>query len=873
MELVVTLALQAAFFVVFGVVLRRYLRLRTALDRDVTAVFGSVAGLFALSLVASVAPSGIVSMVAAVLLLAQPWLTVRLLGHFRPFPRWMEIAVLVAFLLAAALIIRGITGDRVALVYVVGYFVLTEVFAGIEFLRASRTRIGTARGRLVLAAAATVIFGLAVLVAGVGAATEESGEATGSVVASLARAVALVAGLGYLTAFAPPAWLRAAQQRAIAFELDQQLMSVPVGSGAIALWAKLARAAQDVTGARAAAVVGLDGRIAVAEGVWETRPAIGEGVALGAAGELLSPRAMEAPSPDLARLAVAAGAATTVAVPLRTEDGARAALLVFVPGSPLFVDDDIALLGILASRTAQAVDREEALAERSALVSTLRHTNEELARASAAKSDFLAAMSHELRTPLNSIIGFSELLMAPVGPPGARRALDVVDHAGHIHGAGIQLLDLINEVLDLARVEAGRLQLVPERFDLSALASRTAESMLPLASRRGISVDVPQGPPVEVDADPGRIRQVIYNVLSNAIKFSPDGGHVTVVVSESDGTARVAVTDQGPGIRPEERALVFEAFGQGAAGRGANEGTGLGLALSRQLAEAHGGSIEVLSEPGHGSRFTLVLPRDRVSDEPPDRDASGRRLVLVIEDDPGSVALLRSWLEPDGYAVVVAASGTEGLERARHLAPDAILLDILLPDIDGWDVLQQLRQDRRTRAIPILIASMVEDQSLGLALGAADCFVKPLDRDALLERVRWFTRTRPDDRPFVVVAIDEDATSQAIYRDAVDGVGHLIEATTASEARRLVNEVRPDIILLDLGLADEPAFSLLAELAADPVTRAIPVLALTRSPMSDEDKRRLTEQVVAVLAKQDAGAGLAAWLRGSTAPRIATVVG
>jgi CheY-like chemotaxis protein len=242
----------------------------------------------------------------------------------------------------------------------------------------------------------------------------------------------------------------------------------------------------------------------------------------------------------------------------------------------------------------------------------------------------------------------------------------------------------------------------------------------------------------------------------------------------------------------------------------------------------------------------------------PDRD--GRRLVLIIEDDPGSIALLRSWLEPEGYAIAVAATGEDGLAMARELNPDAVLLDLLLPRLDGWEVLQQLRLERRTRSIPILVVSVVDDQQLGLALGAADYFVKPVDRDALLDRLAWVTRSRPSDEPPIVLAIDADDNAQAAYRAALDGAGRLVEARTGATGRTLAHDAAPDAILLDLSLPDVSSFALLAELKAHPGTRDCPVFAVTNHPLSAEEKERLTGQVVAVLEKREAPTGLITWL-------------
>jgi signal transduction histidine kinase/DNA-binding NarL/FixJ family response regulator len=776
--------LEVVFFVVLGVVVLRYLRRPSALHRDVSAVFASVAGLFLLRFIGDLLPEQAwTGPAAAVLLMAQPYLAIRLIRHFAPLPRPLELVVLVAFVVAAAWVIIGVSGDLAGLVYVVGYFTGVNALAAGQLLWASRTRVGPARSRLALAGLATLMFGLSVLIAGAASAAS-GGEGSSPQAMTAARLVALLAGLGYLVAFAPPRWLRRIGQQGVAFELNDALLHLPPGSDAAEMWEQLAVAARRVSGGRAAVVLGPEGTLLAHDGDWREAPAAG--AALG--GPEVPEGAVEigvlgAAAGPLADLARSADAESLISLPLIGTSASRGHLMVFVAGSALFMEDDLALLRILGSLTLAAIEREEAVVERSALVASLRRTNEELERANAARSDFLAAMSHELRTPLNSIIGFSELLMAPPGRSDGRRGLDVVDQAGHIHSAGLQLLDLINEVLDLARVEAGRLELRYDRFDLAGLVAQTADAMAPLAERRSLRVGV-SGDPVHVEADPARIRQVIYNLLANALKFSPDGGRIHVDVTVAAGEARLTVADEGPGIPASEHELVFEAFGQGKEGRLRSEGAGLGLAVARQLAEAHAGSLELSSQPPDGTTFTLRIPLVRPVSA--DRPAASRdRLVLVIEDDEGMVALLRDWLEPEGFTVRAAIDGQAGLELARTLLPEAILLDIFLPGRDGWEILQRLRLEARTRTIPILVISVVEDRQLGLALGAADYLVKPLDRQHLLDRLHWATSARPRAirDPMVVLVVDPDEADRATYRSLLGEAARVVEAASGAGGR------------------------------------------------------------------------------------------
>ena len=525
-------------------------------------------------------------------------------------------------------------------------------------------------------------------------------------------------------------------------------------------------------------------------------------------------------------------------MPLSLDGRSIGDLDLFVEGSPLFVADDLAVLQLISRRAILAAEREEVLAERERLIVELRS-------ASAAKSDFLAAMSHELRTPLNSIIGFSELLERPISPDG-HEAATVQEFAGHIHGSGLHLLELINEVLDLAKVEAGKLDLRPTVFDLEELVRQTIDSMQPLADRKAIRLGVEADGRQDVEADRSRIRQVVFNLLSNAIKFTPEGGSVRVLLSGDGRSARLEVVDTGVGIAMDDQASVFEAFKQAPAAAGL-EGTGLGLTLARQLVEAHGGTIDLESEVGRGSRFTVVLPLGRASREPVSAAAAataepvpaGQRLVLAIEDDPSAAELLRVYLEEAGFTFAVAADGRTGVEWATSMRPAAIILDILLPDFDGWEVLQRLKGAEATRDIPVIVVSVVDDAPLGFALGAVDYFVKPVSRDALLGSLGLLTfTTKVQTRVVTALVIDADPAAGASYRAQLEPDGFRVVVADSGEAgMQRARDERPDLILLDLILPDTDGPDLVARLKADPATSDIPIWVTTRGDLDDARAR------------------------------------
>jgi signal transduction histidine kinase len=381
-------------------------------------------------------------------------------------------------------------------------------------------------------------------------------------------------------------------------------------------------------------------------------------------------------------------------------------------------------LNTTSDRLATSFARQRSLAR------SLRESNASLARASAAKSRFLASVSHELRTPMNAILGFTDALLAGVDGPlndEQRQSL------GWVQRGGRDLLGLINEILDLSRIEAGRLVLSPERFDPRQLVSDVVEQHRPLVAQKDVTLHFRDaGAPTEANLDRQRVRQILINIVGNAVKFT-EHGRVEVEVGEQGEGFYVSVRDTAGGIDPTLHEAIFEAFEQ----TGDNvAGTGLGLAISRRLARAMNGDVTVESEPGRGSTFELRLPLDSrpTASAAPGQAAvasdANRRLVLSIDDDPSVAPLLQKMLGDRGYAVVAASSPRNAVAEAQVLRPDVILLDLLMEERGGEEILEELRVEPATREIPIVIISVVTpDETPGLAdahLG------KPLDRSALL---------------------------------------------------------------------------------------------------------------------------------------------
>lgn len=454
------------------------------------------------------------------------------------------------------------------------------------------------------------------------------------------------------------------------------------------------------------------------------------------------------------------GAGTALMVPIAADGECFGTMVVFVERGLLFADDDLALLALLAHQAALALDEsrqfaamQRLVAERETLLKQAQASNVELEqartaaeRANHAKSEFLSRMSHELRTPLNAVLGFAQLLsMDPLTE-------EQQDSINHILKAGHHLLGLINEVLDIARVEAGRLSMSPEPVEIAEVVSETLDLIQPLAAGRNIHISrpVPGGRTIHVHADRQRIKQVLINLLSNGVKYNSPGGRVTVSWEQMPfDRLRIHVRDTGPGIAPQHLDRLFVPFDRINADQTGEEGTGLGLALSQRLAEAMGGTLSVESTLGEGSIFTLDL---RVVPSPvaqarviidstavqPMLEATDEvsHCVLYVEDNLSNLTLIERVLgRRHDIRLIPAMQGRVGLELAREHRPDAILLDVHLPDILGDEVLRQLKREPATRDIPVVVisadATPRQIERL-MAAGAQDYLTKPLDVNRLL---------------------------------------------------------------------------------------------------------------------------------------------
>jgi signal transduction histidine kinase/DNA-binding response OmpR family regulator/HAMP domain-containing protein len=509
----------------------------------------------------------------------------------------------------------------------------------------------------------------------------------------------------------------------------------------------------------------------------------------------------------------------------------------------------VELLRSFASHAAVAV-------QNARLFQEIEEKSQQLAEASRHKSEFLAGMSHELRTPLNAIIGYSEMLQEEAEDAGEA---SMVADLKKIHAAGRHLLELVNAVLDLSKIEAGKMDLYLEDIQVPGLVADIVAVVQPLVEKKQNRLDVECPADVGVmRADLTKLRQTLLNLLSNALKFT-ERGTVTLTVArergpEPDGEDWVtfAVRDTGIGMTPEQMGRLFQEFSQADASTTRKYGgTGLGLALSRRLCRMMGGDITVQSEAGVGSTFSIRLPA-HVMDRPaePAATAEAAATVLVIDDELAVRDLMRRFLQKEGFRVVCAASGDEGLRLARNARPDVITLDVIMPGMDGWATLSVLKADAELADIPVIMLTIVDDKNLGYALGAVDYLTKPIDRERLLAVLSRYRRDRS------ILVIDDDPGLRSLVRRTLEREGYgVVEAENGRVALERMRETVPGVVLLDLMMPDMDGFDFINEFRHEDEWREIPVIVITAKDLTADERERLNGHVRRILQKGVDGRG------------------
>ncbi|MCJ7433752.1 MAG: response regulator, partial [Anaerolineales bacterium] len=553
----------------------------------------------------------------------------------------------------------------------------------------------------------------------------------------------------------------------------------------------------------------------------------------------MSRDAISKPSPLLPKTSSEAG------IPLRVGSRITGVLDLQSDRPDEFHPDDIAVLQTLADQIAIAIDNARSYELSQQAVREMREIDR-------LKSQFLANMSHELRTPLNSIIGFSRVIIKGIdGPVTELQQQDLTA----IYNSGQHLLALINDILDLAKIEAGKMELAFDEINISDVINSVLATVTglikdkPVTITKNIAPDIPT-----VHADAIRIRQVLINLFSNASKFTEEG---TITVDASVRTGEnsrpeiiVSVTDTGPGIAPEDQAKLFQAFSQvDDSPTRKTGGTGLGLSISQNLIQMHGGQIGVDSVVGKGSTFYFTLPVYRGAPSSNEPQSNMReKTILAIDDDPQVIRLYERYLQPQGYQVIAVTEPSKAKERAIQLKPFAITLDIMMPEIDGWQVLNELKSSPETRHIPVVICSIIEDHEKGFSLGAAGYLAKPILEEDLLNALDGLNKDNSieeilviDDNPNDLQLIGKMLTDQGRYKP------NLVEG--GMNGWNAIITKTPQAVILDLFMPVMDGFTILENMHANIRLRDIPVIILTAGDLTSDQKYQLAEFGPRLIAK------------------------
>jgi CheY-like chemotaxis protein len=465
-------------------------------------------------------------------------------------------------------------------------------------------------------------------------------------------------------------------------------------------------------------------------------------------------------------------------------------------------------------------------------------------------------MSHELRTPLNAVLGFSDLLADErYGSLNDRQQR----YVGHIHTGGKHLLKLISDILDLSKIEAGKMELTREDVTIASAFAEVISALYPLAEKKSQALLQQVDPNLHVHVDATRFKQVLMNLAGNAIKFTPEGGRIELAARQLDDQVRIEVRDNGPGIPPEQQQRIFEAFFRLRETGSATEGTGLGLAITARLVELHGSKLEIGSQPGEGACFNFSLPLIAMATDQPAQTsrpmpkAHKASRILVIEDNAATGQLIQSQLASSGYETLRCDQPERATEMAAEHQPDAITLDLLMQPVHGLEVLLKLKNDRRTSQIPVIVVTIVDQPGVGAALGADEYLIKPVDKVTLLAAVERCLRSRggvPPQRTILVV--EDDVSTREIIEELLTARGYSVTtAADGAQARSRVDHALPELVILDLVLPKMSGLELLAEWRGNPRTADLPVFVVTSKDLTKEEEKYIRAHAESLFRKQN----------------------
>jgi PAS domain S-box-containing protein len=547
---------------------------------------------------------------------------------------------------------------------------------------------------------------------------------------------------------------------------------------------------------------------------------------------------------------------TLLSLPLRVEREQLGVLEILLNFSKELAEQEVTFLSLVASEVAVGISRR-------GLIDELRVKNVDLEVQRAQTQEaheklrrFLAFFSHELRAPLNSIIGFSDLISEEMNGIDPAR---LSEYNSAIKSSGTHLLHLINDILDLSKIESGKMELRYGTVGIRNLFDGIKQTVQPGVDEKKITLTLTVTDEVDdLVADGVRLKQILLNLVTNAVKFSNAESTVLLTAKRMRTDIEFTVQDFGVGIKKEEIGTLFQPFQQTIDGARKIEGTGLGLAITKKLVELHGGSLHVVSEYGEGSTFIVKIPiMVKVENEAENivrkiaeaTDSARQKRVLIVEDKPHARTLLHTYLTEAGYITEIAANGVEALEKAKLWKPDVITLDILLPVKDGWQVMRELKDHPLCKDIPVIIISMVDERNVGFGLGAAEYFVKPVQKQDLIAAIKKVDSAHSQKSAKILV-IDDDKSVTELIQVILEAEGcSVLKAHNGKEGLAVAESEKPDLIILDLVMPELSGFSVAYQLKHNPATYTIPVMIMTSMEIDDETREQLQGFVVSLMQK------------------------
>ncbi len=852
---------------------------------DVAVMFGALAITVAfqeIRLLSCATESGCVDVplstqLSTILILVLPYALLRLVDDVADVPPWqMWLSLLFVIALAAAFIVGGPLPPSWLVLLLTVYLVFGTAYAAWAFGRRAMSTRGITRRRM-----AAVAWGCGLLAAGIVLAVLASASpANEPILTPLGRLAGLISGLCFWAGFFPPNWLSQTWRlpELLRYLRPTRLMALPDGQQGIATDAmaieRLCAATAATTGARRVLLI-LEDPAHADMYLWGApsaridadHPLITRVRRARRAVVLDSVAPGELPTSLVSVFASETLPRRAILVPIALDGHNVGMLAAFAQKGPMFVEDDSEVVSFFAAE-ATAILRLQRYRQSATELEALREADR-------LKDEFMAVVSHELRTPLTAITGYSDILLRKLsGPLNERQERQI---AG-VRDAARRLLSLINDLLDVSKLEAGTLDLHLAAHDPWGVIERAAASVRVIAVNKGVTIQMREhnGSLPPVWADDERLQQILSNLLMNAIKFTPQGGTVWISAASqtsADGTEIVfRVEDTGVGLAPGQLSRVWDRFYQAESSSTRRfGGAGLGLSIVRRLAELHGGRVDATSAGvNRGSTFLvsmaaaapdeMVKPRTvqaplrpapiRVATEEPAVPAADAPLVLVVEDDPHIATVLRTYLEADGYRVEVADDGHEAIQAARTLMPFAITLDISLPKLDGWSVLNALKRDSVTATIPVVVVSIVDNRDFGLVLGATEYLVKPIDHDRLRSVLHSLDELRTPGDGSVLIVDDDPALRDVLSSLLAEDGWRVATAADGEAALAAVQVERPTAMVLDLMMPRVDGFEVLQTLRGQPTTRDLPVIVVTAKDLTDEDRERLARNAERVILKQ-----------------------